>query len=261
MKKKPKIILWDIEILIDLAEFHKKVMETYDRATMKASISTLISFGYMELGDKKAKCINAWDFPKRWEKSVNDDYEICKAASEILQDADGIVTHYGSKFDLPFLNSRLLYHGLPLVPTLPHIDTCMVARKNLYIHRNRLNTLAKYLGVEEKLENGGWQLWDDVMHRKKSAQKLMDRYCKQDVVCLSKVFEKLRPFIKNIPNHTMYDENEDQKYSRLCPSCGKYSLVKHGTHVTKTKSYQRFRCSKCGSTCRADAKGNNLRSV
>lgn len=253
--KKPKIILWDIEILIDLQEFMKKVMETYDRATMKATISTLISFGYKELGDKKAKCINAWDYPDRWGKNINDDYEVVKAAGEILYNADGIITHYGSKFDLPFLNSRLLYHGLPTVPNIPHIDTCMVSRKRLFIHRNRLQTIANFLKLEGKLENGGWQLWVDVMNRKKKAQKLMDLYCKQDVEVLEQVYYKLRPLISNIPNYNLFNNTD-----WVCPSCGSYDLVKNGFHITKTMKYQRLRCKDCGTSCRTDAKGNKPRT-
>lgn len=253
--KQPKIILWDIEILLNLPEFMKKVMETYDRATMKATLSTLINFGYMELGDKKAKVINAWDFPN-WDKDVNDDYHVVKAAGEILYDADAIVTHYGSKFDLPFLNSRLLYHGLPVVPKIPHIDTCTVARNRLYLHRNRLNTIAQFFSLEEKLENGGWQLWVDVSQRKKSAQKKMSAYCAQDVITLKDVFLKLRPLVNNIPNYRIFSDDPDV---RVCPSCGSKKLEKHGTRATKTKIYQRYRCRSCGSCSTVDLKGENIK--
>jgi len=257
--KRPRIILWDIEILLNLPEFMKKVMETYDRATMKATMSTTICFGYMVLGEKRVRCINAWDFYDRWKRDVNDDYDVVKAAGEILRDADGIVTHYGSKFDLPFLNSRLLYHGLPLVPQIPHIDTCLVARKRLYLHRNRLNTIAQFLSLEEKLDNGGWQLWVDVSKRIKSAQRKMERYCKQDVLVLRDVFLKLRPLVSNIPNYNLF--TKDPGNSSLCPSCGSGNTIRDGFALTKTALYQRIRCKECGSVGRVDAKGKKPRSL
>lgn len=248
MSAEPKIIIWDLETLSNLTEVMKFMPRMYEYCTLRASLSTIICFGYKQLGWKNSKCINAWDFPN-WQKDVNDDYEICSAAYDILKDADAIVTHNGKNFDYKFLNARLVYHGLPTLPRMPHVDTCQVSRKKLFLASNRLNDLAKFLSVEQKLDNGGWDLWVKVLNRDKPSMDLMTRYCKQDVQVLEKVFLRLRGVCDDLPNHNLF--KKDQK---RCPKCGASRIKKHGKYLTKTKSYQRYLCMPCGSTFRTDAK-------
>jgi len=244
------IILWDIETLPDLKPVMARLTRLYDGCTLKANMSTMICFGYKRLGDKKAKCINAWDFPKRWAKDVNDDYEVIKAAGKILQEATGMVTHYGTGFDLKFLNTRLLFHGLPPIPRMKHLDTCKTARANIFLYSNRLNEVAKFFGLDEKMVNGGWGLWVDVLARKKSALKVMTRYCKQDVEVLEQVYEKLKPMSRHIPNFNLLIDDE----GKCCPNCGKQNYKKHGLYKTVTQVYQRYMCKTCFTTFRTDKK-------
>ena len=257
-KKKPKIVLWDLETLMNMDEIAKifPSIGAYPGRTMKASITTIICFGYKELGDKKSKCVSAWDFPELWAKDMNNDKEVVKAAYEVLKDADGIVTHNGARFDLKFLNTRLMYHGLPPLAKIPHIDTVLAARSNLLLYSNRLNDVSKFFKCESKMENGGWQLWVDVLAGKKKAMKTMSQYCKQDVEVLEQVFLKLRPVIKNIPNYNLFRDSDDTMH---CPSCGSSRMQKHGFRNSKTAKLQRYRCLDCGST--STAQKGLMRSV
>ena len=246
MKRKnkgPKIVFFDLEILADLGKVMENLTRFWNQAGLNANISTIISFGYKVSGDKKAKCINAWDFPKRWKKDVNDDYEVVKAAYEILKDADVIVGHYSTRFDLPFLNSRLVYHGFPPLARVKHVDTWQLARSNLKLNSNRLDGVAKFFKLPTKMENGGWQLWVDVMARKKKAQKLMSDYCKQDVEVLEAVFEKMRCFVRGMPNHALWSDDK-----HVCPNCSSSNLHKHGRRVTTTNIQQRWLCRDCGTS-------------
>jgi DNA polymerase elongation subunit (family B) len=246
VKNEPKIILWDIESLPNL----KQVMQIfpslsdYPGLTLKASLNSMICFGYQIFGEKEIKCINAWDFPG-WKKNINDDRDLVMAAYEILKDADATVTHNGKRFDIKFLQTRLLYHGLTPLPKIRHIDTCAEAKRNLLMFNNRLNTISKFLTSEEKLENGGWDLWVKVMNREEKAMELMSRYCKQDVKILNNIFKKIRPFVTNIPNYNHYRSIE----KGLCPSCGGSRLTGHGQIVRKSGLIARFLCRDCGSCC------------
>jgi predicted RNA-binding Zn-ribbon protein involved in translation (DUF1610 family) len=259
---KPNIILFDIETIPD----QEKALEVwcqlsnYYGQTMKATITTIICVGWKKLGDKKTHCVSAWDFPN-WEKNINDDKEVCKKIHEILKDADAVVTHNGRRFDWKHLQTRFLVNGLPPLPNIPHIDTCLIARKNLLSFNNRLGYLGKWLAGDTKLENGGWELWVKVSKRIKYAQKLMVKYCKQDVDLLEKVFEKLRPFIKNLPNQNI---DRDQKLVNedtfVCPTCGSGDLVRNGWAYTKTTKYQRTFCKSCKSYSRLNAKDKKPRA-
>jgi hypothetical protein len=241
-RKKPKIILWDIETLPDMKEVMKVFpsLSNYPGLTLKATINSIICVGWKEFGKGKVNCINAWDFKKRWKRSTNDDYEVVKAAYEVLKDADVVVTHNGKRFDWKFLQTRILYHGMYPLPRILHIDTCLESRRHLLAFNNKLDTIGK-LAHTQKMDNGGWPLWVEVSLRKPNALKKMTAYCKQDVVALEKVFKTLRPLLTSLPNHNLYSKSQG------CPSCGSTRLQKRGERVTKENRVQRYQCLDCGS--------------
>jgi len=237
----PKIIVWDIETLPNLDKAMDNWCRMREFMTINADMSTMICSGWKILGQKPTHCINAWDFPS-WKKDVNDDKALCEAAYDVLKDADAIITHYGKGFDFKFIQTRLLINGLPtLDPKTIHIDTCLLARSNLKLQSNRLNNIALELGLDEKMENGGWPLWKKVYQRDPKAQKTMSDYCKQDVRTLEQVYDKLKRFDNSRLNYGVYN-NES-----CCPKCGKDSLVKNGIRTTSAHKYRRYKCSSCGS--------------
>lgn len=248
MKKVPKIITFDLETLANMDQIMNVLpgLSAYPGLTLKASINSVICFGYKVLGEKKAQCVSAWDFPSAWKKDVNNDYHVVKKAKEILESADGIITHNGIRFDLKFLNSRLVYHGLTPIPKIPHIDTCSVAKSRLFLFNNRLNTVAKHLGCELKMENGGWGLWEKVLKRDPKACATMTKYCKQDVEVTEEVFLKLRPMITNIPNHNLFGSKPLNDVA--CPNCGSKHSHKNGTRMLTKGPVQRYCCNDCGTS-------------
>src|SRR3990167_7192941 len=155
---KPRIILFDLETIPDLQAAMEVFpsLSDYPGLTLKASINSIISFGYKIFEEGKIHCINRWDFPG---KDLNNDKPVCLAAYDILKDADFIVTFNGKKFDWRFLQTRLLYHGLQTLPQIVHIDVCQESKKHLFMFNNRLNTLAKFLTNTEKHKHSGWDLW------------------------------------------------------------------------------------------------------
>ncbi len=256
--KKPKIVFFDIEIIADLDRVMARLFRLYPGATMGANLSTIISFGYKLEGWKKAKCINAWDFPSRWKRDINDDYMVCKKLYEIMKDADGIVGHYSSKFDFKFINARLLYHGFPPLPKVNHVDTCLVARKKLKLSHNRLDDVADFLGCERKMNSEGNDLWVRVANKQKKACKHMSDYCKQDVEVLQQVYHRMLPLMVEVPNYNLFS---GQLEERLCPNCGSARMHKCGKRSTKTMTYNRYRCYDCGTYSRTDAKDRLPRTL
>ncbi len=259
MAKKPKVILFDLETIPNWNEALKvwPQLSNYPGLTLKATISTIICAGWKELGEKQTHCINAWDF-SRWDRNINDDFSVVKAISNVLADADAVVTHNGKRFDWRFLQTRIVFHKLPPLPKITHIDTCQEAKKNLYTFNNKLNTLAALIKSGKKLNHGeGWNLWVKVANKDEKAMRLMAEYCKQDVRVLEKVFNELKPFIGNIPNHNLFVNDE----KRVCPNCGGKRLKSHGWRHTKTKSYRRLRCRECHTISRVDKRGRMPRTL
>lgn len=177
---------------------------------------------------------------------------------KVMETADYVITHNGVRFDWPFFQSRLIRNGLHPSTPIPHGDTALVARRNLKEVDNKLNTLGVEFVKDEKLENGGWELWENCLWNDNQKDlDLMEKYCGQDVLLLEKVFKKLRPFMKNIPNYNLYSVGEQN----LCPSCGSTRLSHNGYRSTKTMSYKRLKCRDCGSSSRTDLRGNMPRSI
>jgi DNA polymerase elongation subunit (family B) len=233
MQKKPKIILFDLEVSWGL----------------DASTGAILCVGYKELGSKKISCIAQTDFPG-WQKDVYNDEPVCRAIYEILKDADGYITHFGTFFDIPYLNTRLLKWGLPELPPCPHQDTWFIAKKRLKMDRRRLDNLAKFLGVETK-DHIGIEAWQQIMNRCKKSWRRMIKYCKQDINVLEQVFEKLRGRATKLPNYALFSGEE----MPICPNCGTSNVQKHGFYRTRTQKWQRFLCSDCGCSSKKPHKG------
>lgn len=253
----PRIIVYDLETMPIMSEAMKVFIQlsNYPGQTIKASINSIICVGWKEYASPKTNCLNAWDFPK-WRKNVNDDKDICLAAYEILKGADAVVTHNGKRFDQKFLNTRLMINGLPPLPKIPHIDTCSELKRHLMLFNNKLDTAARFLTNERKMENGGWDLWVRVMNREPEAMKKMTKYCKQDVITTEALFRKLKPLINSIPNYNHFSRG----IQNICPNCGSTRMQRRGYRYTATKAYARYSCFDCGSSFRTDGADKNPRT-
>lgn len=244
--QEPKIVFWDLETLHD----PEKVMKSstlfsignWPGRTLSPDLGSIISFGYKILGQKKASSINAWDF-ENWNENVNDDSAVCMMAYEVLKDADLIVTHNGRKYDIPYLNNRLMKHGFPPLHKITDVDTKVVA-KRIKPYSASLKHLAQEFKLEElKMSTGGAELWDQCRARNKAAQKKMAAYCEQDVQTLEKLYLQFRPLMKNseTANYSVRQEGLS------CDTCGSHSLYKNGTRMLKSGRQQRYVCNDCGS--------------
>lgn len=262
VRNEPKIVFFDLEIIPDLKQALKHwpmLSCRWDTNTLKAQVSSICCFGYKIYNENmKAKCINAWDFDS-WEKDVNDDKQLCIKAREILEDADAVVFQNGDRFDMPYFNTRLIKHGLQPLPNIPTIDLKKVSKRHIFLLSNSLKNQALYLTNDRKMDHGlGWELWEHTHNKIKKYMSIMSKYCRQDVDVMEPIFKVYRPFIKNIPNHNLFQGPGTQN---VCPNCGGTRLKSHGWRYTKTNSYRRYMCLGCGSVSRTDKGDNMPRSV
>lgn len=164
----------------------------------------------------------------------------------LLDEAD-VVCHYnGTKFDIPTLNKEFLKYGMPPPSPYQQIDLLFTARKQFKLARNTLDYVADYLGVGRKVQHKGMELWTQCMEGRTAAWKVMEKYNKQDVVLLEKVYLRLLPWIKGHPNPALYNDSETMQ----CPKCGGTHLQKRGLYHTKVQVYQRYQCQDCNSWSR-----------
>jgi predicted RNA-binding Zn-ribbon protein involved in translation (DUF1610 family) len=166
---------------------------------------------------------------------------------ELLDEADVVVHYNGRKFDIPKLNQEFLLNNMPRPSPVLQIDLLSTVRRHFKFQSNKLDFVAQQLGMGNKVEHKGMSLWRDCMAGDDEAWEVMRRYNIRDVELLEKVYDRLRPWISNHPNHGLFITEGEH----VCPNCGSHHLQKRGTYYAKTLTYQRYRCTDCGSWSRA----------
>ena len=179
---------------------------------------------------------------------ARDDERISRELWKLMDTADIIIAHNAERFDIRKSNSKFLKHELNLPSPYQVIDTLKHVKKRINLTSNKLDYIARYLGIEGKLVTPSG-MWRKVMENDYSMLLEMDRYCQQDVVCLEEVYLKLRPYIQPHPNVGLHIV--DNVHS--CPSCGSHDLDWDSgkVYTTNVNQYHAFRCNSCGSLGRS----------
>lgn len=178
-------------------------------------------------------------------------YEACR----LISAADAVLTFNGERFDLPTLNKE--YIKYKLTPPAPYrsIDLFRVAKKRFRFASNKMDHLAKELGLRRKVSNRGHELWIDCMNGKRSAWAEMKEYNLGDVLTLEEMYHAMLPWIDSHPNRALYQAVVDDP---TCPNCGGTNLQSRGLQATKTQTYVRFQCQDCGTWSRERFKQGKL---
>ena len=195
-------------------------------------------------GNNKVHSVSVLDAAKRFKKDPQDDFHVVKSLHAVLSSADIIVAHNNDGFDKKYLDTRILYHGLPALPPVVSIDTLKVAKSRFLFNSNKLDYLGGYLKVGRKIKTSPG-LWMRVMNGDVAAIKSMIRYNQEDVRLLERVYNKLKPYIPNAVNFELFGSDG-------CPRCGATSGIQsRGVHRAISRVYQRFQCQTCGGWFRS----------
>ena len=188
-----------------------------------------------------------WEFQDEvhyltWDKKQSDKAMI-KAFVKVMHKAEEIVAHNGDKFDIKWLRTRALYHGIDIMPSHKTIDTLKQAKKYFNFNSNKLDYIAKYLGVGAKLDTGGLDLWKDIVFRKdQKAMEKMVEYCKMDVIVLQKVFDKLNFYTTPSTNYAVMHGGDKHE----CPECNNLNVRHNKKVVTAAGTIHHWmRCNDC----------------
>ena len=166
---------------------------------------------------------------------------LLKDVSARLLDSDVWLTHFGTWYDINFVNSRLIYHRLPIIPpNYNHIDTWKIAKNRLKLRNNRLITISEFLGTEDEKNAIKPEQWIRAIGGHRSSMDYIVEHCRRDVLVLEEVYGLLKPLVLDHPNRGLIDGRGG------CAICGEHKLQKRGYHVTRTRKYQRFQCTACG---------------
>jgi DNA polymerase elongation subunit (family B) len=204
----------------------------------------ILCWGAKWLGAKEIISSALIDF-KDYEKNKSNDKNIMTKLRELLIKADIVIGHNLTEFDRKKINTRMLKNGLGAMPKYRIIDTLTVARNNFSFTSNKLSDLCKFLGLGEKIDTGGFDLWLECMEGDPKAWAKMVKYCRYDISLQDRVYNKLRPWISSHPHI-----NERFIDRPACPKCGSDDVVLRGVKKLNSGEYRQFQCRGCGGWSR-----------
>jgi len=179
-------------------------------------------------------------------KNPRDDSTLLSGIWKLLDDADIVITHNGTKFDSKKLNARFIQNGFQPPSKYRHFDTYRVAKSKFGFTSNKLEYITDKLNTNsKKSQHGsypGFALWSACLKGDKNAWKEMKEYNIMDVISLEETARKLMPWDNSI-NWSIYSGTEQ------C-SCGSTKLTKNGYHYTNSSKFQKYRCNSCGAEFR-----------
>lgn len=234
LKTKRRRLFFDIEVSPNVGLFweagYKKNIDTSNIITERA----IICICWKWEDEKEVHFVN-WD-------SKQCDKTLLQKFIKVINESDEAIGHNGDRFDLAWIRTRCLFHKIEMFPSYKTIDTLKVSRQKFKFNSNRLNYIAQFLGIGQKIKTD-YNLWKDiVLHKCKKSMDKMIKYCQMDVILLEKVYKKLSGHIEP---KTHYGVRFGQDRGS-CPECGSDELIRAATEVSaKGVKKVRYQCKTC----------------
>jgi uncharacterized protein YprB with RNaseH-like and TPR domain len=219
----PKTILWDLETF------------GFD---FKADKGFILCGSYKELGKSEVVTVTRSNLGS----DMWNDKEVCKELWRVLSKAERWITHNGKRFDVRFLNVRLLKHGLPLLPPMGkrHFDTCETTWKNLAM-RASLKNIQEFFELKNKKTPVDLQTWTKAAAGNATALAKVVEHCESDVKMLEEYSKKILPIVSETDNPVFHN-------------CHPKFLRNNGLRICDKKTYKRLFCVKCSGWFRGEIK-------
>lgn len=173
-----------------------------------------------------------------------DDRRITESCWDFMSKCDIIIGHNISGYDKKITNTFFLKHNLLPIKYID-VDTLAVARNSFKFPSNKLDYINKELGIPDKMELEGFELWVRCFNGDPKSLAKMQEYNINDVRITEDLFYRFRPYIKNI-NLGLYNEIEELQ----CPVCGCIDLKSEGYYYTTANKWESVRCTNCGALFR-----------
>lgn len=178
---------------------------------------------------------------------VRDDSPILRGIWTLLDEADIVIGHYLSRFDVPKLNARFMALGFGPPSPYQIIDTKKEIGKVSWPSSLKLDFLNKAFKLDELKGHSGFWMWQGAVTGDEECLRKLYDYNKQDVFALEDLYMYVRPWIKMHANLGLYVEADGP----VCPNCASEDLTWKGHYYTSAGKYASFRCNNCGAIGRS----------
>jgi hypothetical protein len=178
----------------------------------------------------------------KWDAD-QDDATMLAALIKVMNEADEIVAHNGDRFDIKWIRTRCLIHGIRTYPTYKTVDTLKLAKYGFYFNSNKLDYIAQLLGVGGKTSTN-YGMWKDVLLKNdRKVLNEMVRYCENDVEILENVYNALAPYC--VQKTHVGVEKGLEKWT--CAHCGSERVIGSKQRITALGTpRQQMSCKDCG---------------
>ncbi len=221
-----------------------------EASNLSADFGIVLTFGSKVVGVGRPEVLRIDDYFGEGKDLLKAERRMLRDVSRRMLDADVWLTHYGTHYDLPFINSRLLYHGLPILPpNYAHLDTWKISRNRLKLRSNRLHTIQEFLKLPDEKNAIKPEQWVRALSGHRPSMNYIVEHNRRDVLVLEQAYMRLRALVLDHPSKALLDGR------RGCSVCGAppKRQQSRGFHITRTRKYRRFQCQDCGHWAR-DAK-------
>lgn len=245
-----RILVFDIETSPHLAWVWRLWKENISPRQMVGTTKVLCySAKWLDSPDIMFDSIQA-DMPKK--PSLEDwiaqsDERVCATLYDLFNKADIVVAHNGQGFDEKIMKARWCAQGFPPPQPYKMVDTLQIAKKQFRFPRNKLESIARSLGMDGKVEHEGFPLWVKCMSGDKRAWAKMEEYCVQDTITLEGVYNRFRAWDTRHPNVALVYDDEKMR----CITCGSTAVKEVGKNCrTSASQFPSYRCKSCGKIMR-----------
>jgi len=169
--------------------------------------------------------------------------KMLKEFVKVMGEADECIAHKGDTFDIPFLRTRCLYHGVLMFPTYRTLDTLKKSRHGFLFASNALDYLGKFTGIGGKVERYAMEQTKAVVEdgNEKELEDMIF-YCKRDVVMLNDYYHIISPFITHNNNFAVATGGEKWE----CPECASSKVKMFRPYFTPMGIIKRnMKCDDC----------------
>ena len=121
------------------------------------------------------------------------DKRVIKSAVEEIKKYNRIIGWYSTRFDIPYVRSRAIYHKIdfPAYRDLYHTDLYYACRSKMRLHSNRLQSFCEYFGIPAKEHRMTPELNMACGRGDEEALQIILLHCEEDVNSTLSAFEIL----------------------------------------------------------------------
>ena len=167
-------------------------IETTD---LRANRGFMLCWGLMATdGTIYSDCIRSAEIHS---KAIEPDKRIVASCLRAFDNFDLLATYNGTRFDVPFLRSRALVHGLkfPAYGQKLHTDLYYATRSLVKLTNNRMGTLSAFLGGSDK-DSYDIRIWNQAARGDGDAIEKIYRHNISDLHITQERFLALGPYKK-----------------------------------------------------------------